>query len=637
MENKLRILIVEDVPTDAEIIQHELKKAGFLPISHVVETREAYVQALTEFNADIIFSDYNLPSFDGMQALLLRQEKLPDIPFILVTGANNEEIAVECMRAGADDYILKENLTRLGQACKAALNKKTIVRANKDAMEKLSMLSRAVEQNPALVVITNLAGDIEYVNPKFTDVTGYSAREVIGKNPRFLKSGNQSDEFYRNMWQTILAGNEWTGELLNKKKNGDLYWESASISPLLNPQGEITHLVGIKEDITEKRKMIIDLIQAKERAEQSDKLKSAFINSISHEVRTPLSTIEGFVEMIISPDITEENRAVYSQIIRKSSSRLVNTIANYIDISLIVSGNIEVHKTTFAINNLLEGVKSDFINECLEKNIELLIQKPSGTDDLQLNTDPELLRKIWTHLVGNAVKFTSKGNVTFGYRNSESGIEFFVSDTGIGIEKSKLQLVFDNFMQADVSQTRAYEGSGLGLSIARDLVKLLGGQISVQSVQNEGATFTFTLSGSSRKVGAERAETTGKPAERDANPLILVAEDDDFNYKYLDIILKRNGYLVQRAENGLEAVNYCREDSTGVSLILMDMKMPVMGGLDATRHIRSFLPDVPIIALTAYVSVADENAAYDAGCDHFMSKPVNKEKLLALMQQIIHA
>lgn len=637
MENKLRILIVEDVPTDAEIIQHELKKAGFLPISHVVETRETYVQALAEFNADIIFSDYNLPSFDGMQALLLRQEKLPDIPFILVTGANNEEIAVECMRAGADDYILKENLTRLGQACKAALNKKNIVRANKDAMEKLSILSRAVEQNPALVVITNLAGEIEYVNPKFTEVTGYTAHEVMGKNPRFLKSGNQSDEFYRNMWQTILAGNEWTGELLNKKKNGDLYWESASISPLLNPQGEITHLVGIKEDITEKRKMIIDLIQAKERAEQSDKLKSAFINSISHEVRTPLSTIEGFVEMIISPDITEENRAVYSQIIRKSSSRLVNTIANYIDISLIVSGNIEVHKTTFAINNLLEGVKSDFINECLEKNIDLLIQKPSGTDDLQLNTDPELLRKIWTHLVGNAVKFTSKGNVTFGYRHSESGIEFFVSDTGIGIDKSKLQLIFDNFMQADVSQTRAYEGSGLGLSIARDLVKLLGGQISVQSVINEGATFTFTLSGSSRKVGTERIETTGKPAERDANPLILVAEDDDFNYKYLDIILKRNGYLVQRAENGLEAVNYCREDSTGVSLILMDMKMPVMGGLDATRQIRSFLPDVPIIALTAYVSVADENAAYDAGCDEFMSKPVNKEKLLALMQQIIHA
>ncbi len=637
MENVLKVLIVEDVATDAELIERELKKAGFKPVARIVETREVYIQAIAEFEPDIIFSDYNLPSFNGMQALLIRQEKLPNIPFILVTGANNEEIAVDCMRAGADDYILKENLTRLGQACKAAINKKAIVRANLEAMEKLSVLSRAVEQNPALIMITSLNGDIEYVNPKFCEVTGYTLAEVTGKNPRFLKSGNQSDEFYSNMWQIIMSGKEWTGEMLNKKKNGDLYWVNSTISPLLNQQGQITHLVGIIEDITEKRKMIIDLIHAKEKAESGDKLKSAFINNISHEVRTPLSTIEGFVEMLISPDTSDENKAVYSQIIRKSSSRLVNTIANYIDISLIASGNIEVHNSSFALNPVLEDVKSEYLNACIEKNIQLIIQKPGEIDDLQLNSDPELLRKIWIHLVGNAVKFTSEGNVTFGYRQSEGNIVFFVSDTGIGIESNKIKLIFDHFMQADVSQTRIYEGSGLGLSIARELVMKLGGQISVESTENEGTTFTFTLSGSSRKLGAEKSESIQKQVDKDANPLILVAEDDDFNFKYLDIILKRNGYLVQRAENGLQAVNYCREHPDDVGLILMDMKMPVMGGLDATRQIRKFLSDLPIIALTAYVSVADENAAYDAGCDEFMSKPVNKEKLLALMQQILSA
>ncbi len=637
MENVLKVLIVEDVATDAELIERELKKAGFKPATRIVETREVYIQAIAEFEPDIIFSDYNLPSFNGMQALLIRQEKLPNIPFILVTGANNEEIAVDCMRAGADDYILKENLTRLGQACKAAINKKAIVRANLEAMEKLSVLSRAVEQNPALIMITSLNGDIEYVNPKFCEVTGYTSAEVTGKNPRFLKSGNQSDEFYRNMWQIIMSGKEWAGEMLNKKKNGDLYWANATISPLVNLKGEITHLVGIFEDITEKRKMIIDLIHAKEKAESGDKLKSAFINNISHEVRTPLSTIEGFVEMLISPDTSDENKAVYSQIIRKSSSRLVNTIANYIDISLIVSGNIEVHNSSFALNQVLEDVKSEYLNACIEKNIQLIIQKPGEIDDLQLNSDPELLRKIWIHLVGNAVKFTSEGNVTFGYRQSEGNIVFFVSDTGIGIESNKVKLIFDHFMQADVSQTRLYEGSGLGLSIARELVMKLGGQISVESTENEGTTFTFTLSGSSRKLGADKLENIQKQVDKDANPLILVAEDDDFNFKYLDIILKRNGYLVQRAENGLQAVNYCREHPDDVGLILMDMKMPVMGGLDATRQIRKFLSDLPIIALTAYVSVADENAAYEAGCDEFMSKPVNKEKLLALMQQILSA
>lgn len=637
MENTLKILIVEDVVTDAEFIQREMRKNGFQLVCRIVETREDYLEALKQLKPDIIFSDYNLPSFDGMQALLLRNKTAPDVPFILVTGANNEEIAVDCMKAGADDYILKENMTRLGQATKAALGKKAVVKANKEAAEKLSILSRAVEQNPALIMITNLAGEIEYVNPKFTETTGYKPEEVLGKNPRFLKSGNQSDEFYAIMWQTILAGKEWSGELLNKKKNGDLYWEKASISPLLNAEGEITHLIGIKEDITEKRKMIVDLIHAKEKAENSDKLKTAFINNISHEVRTPLNTIEGFVEMLLSPDISEENKHAYTQIVKKSSSRLVKTIANYLDISMIVSGNMEIHKSSFSLSALLDKLKNEFQDECHEHHIQLLVEKPVDMQDLQLNSDPDLLYKIWSHLLSNAVKFTRQGEIAFGYRNSENGIIFLVRDTGIGIEKDKLKLIFDYFMQADVSETRVYEGSGLGLSIARELVRMLGGQINVQSEHEKGTIFTFTLAGSSRKTVADKPEVPAQQAEPAPNPLILVAEDDDFNFKYIDIILKRNGYLVQRAENGLQAVDYCKEHASAVNLILMDMKMPVMGGLDATRQIRSILPSMPIIALTAYVSVADENAAYEAGCNEFMSKPVNKEKLLGLMTRILHA
>jgi len=283
----MKILLVEDVPSDMELIQRELTKSDIQFIVKVVETRDTFLQALKEFEPAIILSDYNLPSFNGMQALLLRKEHAPLVPFILVTGANNEETAVECMKSGADDYILKNNLTRLVQACKAAIDKKSIVRANKEAQEKLSILSRAVEQNPALIIITDKNGIIEYVNPKFTETTGYTAQESIGKTLRILKSGHQSPEFYRNLWQTILSGNEWRGEMLNKKKNGDLYWEDGSISPLLNDSGLITHLISIKEDVTEKRKMLVDLIQAKEKAEAGDKLKSAFISNISHEIRTP--------------------------------------------------------------------------------------------------------------------------------------------------------------------------------------------------------------------------------------------------------------------------------------------------------------------------------------------------------------
>ena len=630
----MKILLVEDVPSDMELIQRELTKSDIQFIVKVVETRDTFLQALKEFEPAIILSDYNLPSFNGMQALLLRKEHAPLVPFILVTGANNEETAVECMKSGADDYILKNNLTRLVQACKAAIDKKSIVRANKEAQEKLSILSRAVEQNPALIIITDKNGIIEYVNPKFIETTGYTAQESIGKTPRILKSGHQSPEFYRNLWQTILSGNEWRGEMLNKKKNGDLYWEDGSISPLLNDSGLITHLISIKEDVTEKRKMLVDLIQAKEKAEAGDKLKSAFISNISHEIRTPLSTIEGFVEMLLSPETPEENKLAYSQIIRKSSSRLLGTIVNYMDIALMVSGNLEVHKTSFSLNQMLHELKEEFLEACTAQHIKLTISEPDEPGDLILTTDPEHLKKIWCHLIGNAVKFTSQGEITLEYRRTPEGLNFFVSDTGIGIDKNKTQLIFDYFMQADISQTRIYEGSGLGLSIARDLVKLLGGNIYVESAKNAGSTFSFTLEGDTAIPVIAKQELKIIQSEPKAHPLILVVEDDDFNYKYLDIILKRAGYLVERAANGLEAVDACRTNPD-VSLILMDMKMPVMGGLDATKEIRSFLPGLCIIALTAYVSVADENAAFEAGCNEFLSKPVNREKLLGLLKKVL--
>jgi CheY-like chemotaxis protein len=304
------------------------------------------------------------------------------------------------------------------------------------------------------------------------------------------------------------------------------------------------------------------------------------------------------------------------------------------DISIIVSGNMEVHTTSFSLDNLLEEVKAEFKEACKEKHIKLTIQKPERNEDIYLNSDPELLHKIWYQLLSNAVKFTSKGEINFGIRETSEGFSYFVTDTGIGIEADKSQLIFDYFMQADISQTRIYEGSGLGLSIARDLVKLLGGQIYVESVKNEGTTFLFTLTETKSNSIAERPELRIQKAELKQNPLILVAEDDDFNYKYLDIILKRANYLVVRAVNGLEAIDICRKNKD-VSMILMDMKMPKMGGLEATREIRKFMPDLPVIALTAYVSPVDENEAAAAGCNEFVSKPVNRTKLLSLMQKVL--
>ena len=634
MATQIKVLLVEDLPSDALLVLREIKKNDIEILSHTVDSQEEYVAELREFQPDIILSDYNLPTFNGMKALCLRKEIAPHTPFILVTGTNNEETAVECMKAGADDYIIKENLKRLGQAFMAALEKKALSQSNRDAHEKLSILSRAVEQNPALIVITNREGEIEYVNPRFTEITGYTLDEIIGRTSRILRTDSQNRELSQRVWETLLAGKEWKGEFYNKKKNGEHYWGNTHISPLLNDVGEITHFVGIIEDITEKRQMLHDMIIAKEKAEAADRLKSAFINNISHEVRTPLNGILGFTEMLVNPEYSNENKAAFMDIIKKSSARLLNTITGYMDISMLVSGNVEVHNSRFLINTMLEELKDEFQDACAEKNLELHIQKPLSAKDFELNVDKELLRKIWVQLLGNAVKYTPSGSISFGYRREKEGIAFFISDTGIGMAQEETRYVFDYFRQGDDSQTRAFDGSGLGLSIARELVKLLKGTLTVESEKNVGSTFTFTLPVDESEAEIQKPEIRiGQPGWK-SKPVILVAEDDDFNFKYLDIILKKAGYYVLRAENGLEAVDICHSNEE-INLVLMDMKMPVMGGLEATSRIKGFLPGMPIVAVTAYVSSNDENEAYLAGCCHFLSKPVNKTKLIDLIESIL--
>jgi CheY-like chemotaxis protein len=365
-----------------------------------------------------------------------------------------------------------------------------------------------------------------------------------------------------------------------------------------------------------------------------DKLKTDFINNISHEIRTPLNGIMGFSEMMVEEDITTEQKANYNEIIKKCGTRLLNTINSYMDSSLIVSGNMEAHSKPFSLDNLLVGIEQEFRERCNEKHIGLLLQKPSRKGEIQIITDQELLRKIISHLLDNAIKFTSEGTVSFGFRYKAGFIEFFVSDSGSGIESDQTEAIFEYFTQADTSLSRGYEGSGLGLSIARGLVKLLGGDIRVESLKSKGSSFYFTLPESVIGIMPAMELEVVKQPERQKAALILIAEDDEFNFKYLEITLKRAGYLVIRAENGQEAVEICHRN-TDVSMILMDLKMPVMGGLEATREIRSFLPTLPIIAQTAYVSPADENEAYEAGCNEFLPKPVNRDRLLSLVVSML--
>lgn len=364
-------------------------------------------------------------------------------------------------------------------------------------IKELRKLSRAVEQSPASVVITNPDGLIEYVNPKFVETTGYSFEEVKGKSPNILKSGKHPDEFYETLWDTIKLGEEWKGELNNKKKNGELFWESASISPIMNNKGEIVNFLVVKEDITERKKMIEDLITAKERAEQSDRLKSAFLANMSHEIRTPMNSIMGFASLL--PD--EESKDLmtqYANIIVQNSEHLVHVIDGIVLYSRLQAKILSVNKREFKISDLLQDLIQSFSVLNFNAGLELQIQNVIDSNTL-LNTDYEKIRQIYANLISNAIKYTHAGNITIGAKIKENKTLFYVNDTGVGIPKDEIEKIFERFYRGSNVKNGSISGTGLGLSIVKELIDLLGGKIWVESnsdpkLGEKGTTFFFELS-----------------------------------------------------------------------------------------------------------------------------------------------
>lgn len=366
----------------------------------------------------------------------------------------------------------------------------------KKAEKLLQLLSRSTNQSPVSIVITDPNGIIEYVNPKFTETSGYNYSEVIGKNPNFLKSGIHSRDFYQNLWKTIKTGKEWHGEFLNKRKNGELYWENAVISSIVDKDGVITHFVENKEDITEKKKIYEDLKIAKEKAEESDRLKSAFLANMSHEIRTPLNAILGFTnELTQEPDIDLITKKEYSKIINRNAENLLQIINDILDISKLETGQLKISKNRFNLNQILKELLTEYKKKLINLNKENIDIELNNVDqNCTIYTDMVRLVQIITNLLNNSLKFTHEGKIVFGVSQiSNTTITFFVTDTGIGIEKNMQYTIFERFRQVNDSTTRIYGGTGLGLSIVKNLVQLLGGDIILNSEIGKGSTFEFWI------------------------------------------------------------------------------------------------------------------------------------------------
>jgi PAS domain S-box-containing protein len=370
---------------------------------------------------------------------------------------------------------------------------KSAIQIKEKAEEKLRLLNRAVEQSPVSIVITNQQGNIEYVNPKFTELTGYTFEESIGKNPAILKSGLHSKDFYKQLWDRITAGKDWFGEMMNKKKSGDFYWENVLISPMTDEKGSITHFVGIKEDITEKKAMLENLINAKEKAEESDRLKTSFLHNISHEIRTPLNAIVGFSTFLSDPDLTPDKRSMYTDIIISSNDQLLTIIDGIMKISTIETGQVNIRQTKSETYRLVSTLYNQFQPVATKKNLGFTLDCGNVTETTLMFTDEGKLRQILTNLLDNAFKFTHEGSIRFSCNSRDEFIEFSVEDTGIGIPKEEQGKIFERFYQTKKPDSHVYSGTGLGLSICAGYASILGGSLSVQSSSGKGSVFCLTL------------------------------------------------------------------------------------------------------------------------------------------------
>ncbi|WP_298286280.1 PAS domain-containing protein [uncultured Lutibacter sp.] len=758
----------------------------------------------------------------------------------------------------------------------------------KQSFEHKKLLS-AVEQSANTIVITDILGKIEYTNPKFTEVTGYRAEEVLGKNPRILNSGIQPKEFYVEMWETISNGKVWKGEFQNKKKDGKLFWEQTTISPIKDNQGTIINYLAVKEnitalkesekelklaqeiaqignfnldlktnlftssnsfdkivgiqshhiksfktwrtithpddtpknqrelekcikygekfnleyriltkdtqelkwingageiiyenkvpvnfigtiqDITFQKKNELEMFEAKEKAEKSEKLlllsqsvaklghyvfniqtgewnnsaelnsifginedhkrtveswleivhpdfrnemkeyilihviknknhfnkhykiinqktgselwvhglgslkfnnenepiemfgtiqditiqkeneeelikvkqlaeesnnlKTEFLNNMSHEIRTPMNGIIGFSDLLNTPDLTTEKRNNYIRIIQSSSKQLLRIIDDILEISRLGTKQVGLIESEVCLNDLLMELFSIFDIKAKQNKTPLYLKKSLTTEQSTILIDKTKLIKILSNLLENALKFTSKGFVELGYKLNNKMLDIYVKDTGVGIDPEKHKVIFERFSQAEKDLSKKVGGLGLGLSIVKENVELIGGSIELTSNKGEGATFTISIP--YKPIYPTKIVELNNVESKSS---ILIVEDEEINYTLLETLLKEilklDAHFIH-AKNGLEAVEIFKNKSNSIDLVFMDLKMPVMNGYEAAKKIKKLSPNLPIIAQTAYTTSVEIKKAKDSGCVDYLTKPIKQDELINVLDKFL--
>lgn len=504
--------------------------------------------------------------------------------------------------------------------------------AQQAIVESERRLKKMIRQSPLPVVITDEKQNIEYFNDKFIELFEYTMNDI-----------KTSDDWYKSCFPDKKYREEvkkkWKNAIVEAKKNNTDIEKQEFHMTIKN--GNVRHCeffmvpfetssMIIINDISDIISTQIELVNAKNKAEESDRLKSAFLANMSHEIRTPMNGIIGFAEMLRRPGKTPEQHETYIDIIYKSSNQLLKIINDILDISKLDSGQTFIKESKCSLNVILDEIQAQFTKEnSTDNEIEFRVTKSLSDEESFVITEDRKLRQIMSNLLNNAFKFTSSGYIDFGYHLVDDNfLEFFVRDTGIGIPKEKQEIIFERFRQVEESFTRKYGGTGLGLAISKGFVELMGGQIRMETVEDKGTTFYFTIpykSVDSNNSGIIKPKKKGYKWD---DKLILVVEDDETNFKYIEAALKPTKIKILHTMSGNKAIELSLRNPT-INLVLMDLRLPDINGLEATQSIKKMRDNLPVIAQTANAFREDRNNSIEAGCDDFIAKPFEENKLLA--------
>jgi PAS domain S-box-containing protein len=756
MKQSLRILFAEDNLSDYELACLELKKNEIAFCSQRVETESDFKTSLRTFVPDLVISDYHMPEFSATRALSITLAQSPLLPVLILTSSTGEEAAVQCMKAGATDYILKENITRLPYAIKEALKLKEALRQKEDVIaqliesesrykslfqsnkavmmlmdpnngvivdvnnaasafygwskeafigkkiteittlpdqdvyEKMQLsltekqnkfdiqhkladgsvrdvelysgpiyqkgkqllytiaydvtekktaeheirkLIKVIEQSPLSIVITDTRGIIDYVNPFTEELTGYTKAELVGQHTRIFKSGQTPPHVYKELWTTITSGKEWQGRLLNKKKNGELYWDSAFIAPITNSEGVATNYVAIKENITDRIRM--DSLEREiEVSRETAQFKQRFMANMSHEIRTPLTGIDGMTQILAATALTNEQKD-YLETISISIKSLKEIVNQILDYSKIEAGKLKLTPFVFETKSLITKAKKLF-QSLTNGERELLLETEAELPEL-LMADENRIFQIITNFISNAVKYGGakvKLNLSFEGRTSDEQMLFKVrvTDNGPGIPVELQNHLFDPFFMLNDASYKMIEGTGLGLAISKDLAEMLGGSIGVTGKPGTQTCFWFTFRAKPAKTMAFNEKKTQLKLITDKQLHILLVDDKVVNQKVVTLMLKAMGHTVEVAGNGQDALDHYLPGK--FDLILMDIQMPVMDGISATQEFRKKYKELPpIVGLSASAFEGDREKFMAKGMNDYLTKPLQKDDLIRIVNK----